>query len=191
MPIGSEGTRLLIGSVFVIVFVCAILSRPVRASRRVKAFLRGKDNGIDGHRPPFATLLSLWLLATPILTVAGLHSAKAAHVLHPDRYYHPPSPFELGLIVLSCVLDVAAGVALWRMSFLAFRFFMLRLALSVFMGIVVDIARFHEIAVIQSPVVRLALYVSHLALLVLQAAITRYVYNITFSGNSRVRESVA
>jgi hypothetical protein len=77
------------------------------------------------------------------------------------------------------------------MSILAFRFFMLRLALSVFMGIVVDIARFHEIAVIQSPVVRLALYVSHLALLVLQAAITRYVYNITFSGNSRVRESVA
>jgi hypothetical protein len=85
---------------------------------------------------------------------------------------------------------VAAGVALWRMSFLAFRFFMLRLALSVFATIEFDIARFHEVAMIQSPVTRLALYASHIALLVLQAAITRYVYNITFSGNSRVRESI-
>ena len=190
MPIGSEGTRLLIGSVFVIVFVCAILSRPVRASRRVKAFLRGKDNGIDGHRPPFATLLSLWLLAAPILTVGGLHSAKAIHVLHPDRYYHPQSLFELGLTALGCVLAVAAGVALWRMSFLAFHFYLLRLALGVLGLVVFDIARFHELAMIQSPVVRLALYVSHIALMVLTAAITRCIYNITFGGNSRVRENI-
>jgi hypothetical protein len=174
---------LLTGSIIVIVFVCAILSRAVK-------FLRGKNNGIDGHRPPFATLLCLWLLAAPIIAVAGHYSAKATHILHPDRYYHPSSPFELGLTVLSCVLAVAAGVALWRMSFLAFHLFVLRLALGVLQTIVFDVARSHELAMIQGPDARLALYASHLALLVLGAAITRYVYNITFSGNSRVRESM-
>jgi hypothetical protein len=135
-----------------------------------------------GQRPPLATIICLWeflassvALAGQFVTVYYNSSTMIAGIEIVHAHYSLTAAVEATLVSL---LGIAAAVALWRMSRLAFYIFAAKYSLALVASVLFDLYRSAHLAT-QSSAMRTSVYLYQAIAFGISAAILWYVQKIT------------
>jgi hypothetical protein len=138
-------------------------------------------------RPLLATLICIYEIAIVLLAILARSFSHWLSIAHPSAYH--PTPFsQIAALELTYVLAVFAAILLWRMHHLAAYLLTVRFFITLVFYIVTLTATIpnrpaRHAGLISPTAIHWLTYVVGLMIVLLNAAIPWYVYDITSSRN--------